>query len=250
MQSGIYIIRNIINNKCYIGQTNNLKGRWIKHRNFLRKNKHHNKHLQAAWNKYGEKNFLFETLEKCPINELDEKEIYYIDKYKTYINGYNLDKGGKGVRGYKHTEEELKKMIAIQNPLTVIQCDLRGTPLKTWLSASQAGKKLELSIRGIKAVCEKRNHQKTMGGFIWIYEKDYISNNVDWSYYLTCNAHLPQPILQFDKQMNLIKEWQSMSQIFKELGISTGEISSVCNHHRKTSHGFIWCFKKEYNKNA
>ena len=158
MESGIYIIRNTLNDKCYIGQSSNLKARWAKHKNFLKNNKHHNKHLQAAWNKYGEENFVFEILEKCPIEELDRKEIDYIRKYKTHTEGYNLDEGGQGIRGYKHTEEELTKMREIQNPLEVIQCDLEGTPIQFWRSASQAGKTLGLSIRGIKAVCERRNH--------------------------------------------------------------------------------------------
>lgn len=244
MESGIYIIRNTLNDKCYIGQSSNLKARWAKHKNFLKNNKHHNKHLQAAWNKYGEENFVFEILEKCPIEELDRKEIDYIRKYKTHTEGYNLDEGGQGIRGYKHTEEELTKMREIQNPLEVIQCDLEGTPIQFWRSASQAGKTLGLSIRGIKAVCERRNRQKTIGGFIWVYKQEYDNNQIDWDYYLVRNIILPKTVLQFDLSMNFIKEWNSLSQIERELGISIGEISSVCHFKRKTSHGFIWRFKE------
>lgn len=244
MESGIYIIRNIRNGKCYIGQTNNLKARWIKHKNFLKNNKHHNRHLQAAWNKYGAEEFVFEILEECPIEELDEKETYYIRKYETCINGYNLDEGGQGIRGYKHTEEELARMREIQNPLEVIQCNLQGRPIQIWRSASQAGKTLGLSIRGIKAVCERKKYQKTIGGFIWVYKEEYDNNKVDWNYYFERNNRLPKKVLQFDLEMNFIREWDSLTQIAKELSISTGDISNVCHLKRKTSHGFIWRFKE------
>ena len=181
MESGIYIIRNIVNNKCYIGQTNNLKARWIKHKNFLKNNKHHNRHLQAAWNKYGAEEFVFEILEECPIEELDEKETYYIHKYETHINGYNLDEGGQGIRGYKHTEEELAKMRAIRNPLKVIQLDEQLNIVHIWESASQAAKTLKLFRMSITNCCEQK--QRRAYCHIWVYKKDYDAQIIDWEYY-------------------------------------------------------------------
>lgn len=60
----IYKIRNIVNQKFYVGSTINTKERFRTHRNRLRKGKHHAKHLQAAWNKYGEECFIFEIVEE------------------------------------------------------------------------------------------------------------------------------------------------------------------------------------------
>lgn len=60
---GIYKIRNVTNQKFYVGSSNDTKDRFRKHRTLLRKGKHHCKHLQAAWNKYGEECFRFEVIE-------------------------------------------------------------------------------------------------------------------------------------------------------------------------------------------
>lgn len=63
MKNVIYKIRNVTNDKFYVGSTNNTKVRFKNHRRLLRKGKHHCKHLQAAWNKYGEDCFKFEVIE-------------------------------------------------------------------------------------------------------------------------------------------------------------------------------------------
>lgn len=60
----IYKIINTINNKFYVGSTSNTKVRFREHRRKLRSGKHHCKHLQAAWNKYGEHTFVFVVVEE------------------------------------------------------------------------------------------------------------------------------------------------------------------------------------------
>lgn len=64
MKNVIYKIRNVVNDKFYVGSTNNTKVRFRNHRRLLRKGKHHCKHLQAAWTKYGEDCFKFEVVEE------------------------------------------------------------------------------------------------------------------------------------------------------------------------------------------
>lgn len=101
MTIGIYKIENKINKKKYIGQSMNIEKRWKKHRYLLNSNKHHNQYLQNAWNKYKEKCFIFNIIEVCDPDIINDREQYWIDKFDSYNNGYNLDKGGKGVLGYK-----------------------------------------------------------------------------------------------------------------------------------------------------
>lgn len=108
---GIYKITNSINDKVYIGQSENIERRWKEHEKDS-KTKHYA--LYLAMRKYGIENFKFEVIEECSIKELDEKEIYYIEQHNSYIhakdsNGYNMTLGGKTTRGCKWTEESKKK---------------------------------------------------------------------------------------------------------------------------------------------
>lgn len=92
--SGIYEIRNTINNDRYIGSSVNMEKRMNEHRRTLNKNIHYNRFLQRAWNKYGEDNFEFNLLFECEekyllIEEqklLDEKPIYNLAKSATAFN--------------------------------------------------------------------------------------------------------------------------------------------------------------------
>lgn len=89
---GIYAIRNIINNKIYIGSSNNIKRRFRRHKTELKNKKHSNKYLEKAYHKYGRKCFDFVIIELCQKNKLIEREIFHINKFKSLDPeyGYNL----------------------------------------------------------------------------------------------------------------------------------------------------------------
>jgi group I intron endonuclease len=95
--SCVYCIENKINNKKYIGSTDNLRERWMNHRIDLRNNHHKNHFLQADYNQYGLENFIFYILEECAVEELSNKEDEYIVKNKCmyYEDGYNINFGNK-----------------------------------------------------------------------------------------------------------------------------------------------------------
>lgn len=93
---GIYKIISKIDNKIYIGSSVHLRNRANRHQNNLRQNKHLSKHLQNAYNLYGEENFDFVILEEYNKNtitrtELLKREQFYLDKLKPFLkeNGYN-----------------------------------------------------------------------------------------------------------------------------------------------------------------
>lgn len=94
MMIGVYMILNTINNKVYIGSSNNIKSRFSHHRASLNKNEHHSIHLQRAWNKYGADAFIFQVIEECEESVLLKREQYYMDYYKSYDfkYGYNISK--------------------------------------------------------------------------------------------------------------------------------------------------------------
>lgn len=98
---GVYKIINKINGKVYIGSSKDISKRWCRHKADLRRNIHHSLHLQRAWNKYGEENFIFEIIEVLHNIELKDqfaKEQEYIDYYNAcdYEYGYNVQKNAQG----------------------------------------------------------------------------------------------------------------------------------------------------------
>ena len=105
--------------KSYIGQTieSNIENRWGKNgEGYIKDNKDRKKMARAikkyGWNAFNHK-VLFSM--ECETEEelwfwLDQWEIYYIEKYDSYYNGYNSTLGGCGTRGYKHTDETKKEL--------------------------------------------------------------------------------------------------------------------------------------------
>lgn len=93
--SGIYMIKNLINGRIYIGQSRHISERIKTHKKDLRNGYHHNEHLQNAYNKYGLDNFSFELVESCSIEDLDERERFWIEYYGSFESGYNLTSGGE-----------------------------------------------------------------------------------------------------------------------------------------------------------
>lgn len=92
MSCGIYKIVNIVDGKIYIGSSIEILSRLMQHKYRLRGKRHDNDYLQHAFNKYGENSFLFSIVEECVVEDLIERENYYILKYgaNDLKIGYNL----------------------------------------------------------------------------------------------------------------------------------------------------------------
>lgn len=203
---GIYKITNKINGKCYIGQSIDINDRWIRHRSrpFQVNDSAYNTYLYRAIRKYGLNNFIFEILEECPREDLNEREIYYIDFYNSYYtnNGYNMTFGGEG--GIKRDNKKI--------------CDMWDSGY----TISKIAKELHCSRNTVK------NALKQFGK----YNTDEIQNR--WA---TQNG---TPINQYDINFNLLKTWKSARQVEEELGIDHSSIGDCCNYMTKQAGGFIW----------
>lgn len=91
----IYRIVCSLTGKVYIGQTSNIKNRRNKHFARLKRGIHENQKLQRAYNKYGAQYFYLETIEHdVPFMLINSREKYWIEKFNSFQNGYNLTRGG------------------------------------------------------------------------------------------------------------------------------------------------------------
>ena len=158
-QFGIYIIKNLVNNKIYIGSTTrNFIKRWSIHKTLLRSGKHHSPRLQNSWNKHGEKNFSFEILEIIfDKKSIIDRENYYLELYKSYQKeyGYNICKnahenpmtkisiGGikHGMYGKTHSKESRKK---IKENHADFSGDKNGRAKLTWEKVREIRKKYKI----------------------------------------------------------------------------------------------------------
>lgn len=105
-KSGVYVCRNLVNGKVYVGSSVYVANRIKFHKTALRSGYCHNCHLQSAWNKYGESSFEFRLLENCPPELCIEREQVWIDKLQASnrLHGYNLAPRARNTLGLKMTE--------------------------------------------------------------------------------------------------------------------------------------------------
>lgn len=198
---GIYKITNLINGKCYIGQSINILQRWKQHRTNYQTRE---EALYLAMRKYGINNFAFEVIEECREEELDSKEKYYIHYYDSYNNGYNLTHGGQFKKDFYSLKiyqlwEEGKSVSQITNILK-----LNRQTVLYYLQSYKNYSIKESNVRGGK------QSYKTMQ-----------KNN-------TLPEHMqPKRIIQYDIWGNKIKEWSSAKEINRNLGIDTSLIGKV-----------------------
>lgn len=111
--SGIYVIRNKINTKLYIGSAAvSIKQRFHKHYSDLKYNRHHSAHLQASWNKYGSNSFEFLIVEECLPEDCLVLEQYYIDYYDACNPGcgYNSAPTAGSTLGFEFSDESKEKI--------------------------------------------------------------------------------------------------------------------------------------------
>lgn len=116
MDSGIYIIRNKVNNKVYIGKTKNFTKRWKQYLyDFRNQNTDHmNPYLLASMNKHGFNTFEFSVLEYCSIEESSERELYWMLQFDSTNRdfGYNLRMDtSSGMITHELTREKISKRL-------------------------------------------------------------------------------------------------------------------------------------------
>lgn len=150
MLSGIYEIRNKIDNKVYVGSSKDIKVRLLAHKNMLKRNKHANIHLQNAWNKFGKNNFDFNMLCYYDVANLIQMEQRFID-----INNSCDQKYGYNIVPFadrRELSEETKRKIGDKHRGKIMSIESRRL-----MSLSRKGKKhTPESIKKMKDAAEGR----------------------------------------------------------------------------------------------
>jgi group I intron endonuclease len=103
----IYIIKNKINDKSYIGKTKRPNRRLIEHKMLVGKKRHK---LYDAIQHYGWENFDFEIIDETTSENINNLEIFYIKKFNTILEGYNYTSGGTGGDTFTNRNEDQKNI--------------------------------------------------------------------------------------------------------------------------------------------
>ena len=206
----VYKITNNINGKSYIGKTEtDPVRRYKKHWNESRKESKKHRPLYRAFKKYGIKNFTLEILESSVYGEqLCKREIYYIDKYDTFRNGYNCTSGGEGK---SYLDYDL----------------IYDTYIKYNKNYSETAKKLKISKKNLKIQLLQRFNEP-------IHQDP---NNREKS--LLMFSKNDKLIKEFSGTKEALSYLQSLDSNIK----SYKTIHKCCNGKRKTAHGYIWKYK-------
>ncbi len=232
----IYKTTNLINGKIYIGQFNGIDKYYIGG----------GKYFKRAVKKYGRKNFKFEILTQGDFNIqlTDSLEIHYIQLYNATNKkiGYNIAPGGGGKTGFFLTQEHKDKISKahkgkIKGPLSEEH--------KLKLSKANKGRSYGVGRKNSQEFKDKCRLRK-LGTKLSTKTKLKMSlASLGKPKLNTANMNKTKrkPILQYDLNMNFIKEWTHLEKACKELKISIGNTSSCCNNKRPTSGGFKWKFK-------
>lgn len=188
MNSGIYKITNIANNKIYIGSSINIIPRWRVHKSDLNLNRHDNSYLQNAWNKYWPHNFKFEILELCKIEDLIAREQHWMDFTKCCDRkfGYNIAKIAGNTLNYKHSEETKAKMknriVSTETRKLLSDFNKDRTP------SEETKLKISEKLKNIKR-SEETKHKMALGK---LKENNPNRNVIEWpcdeGYYCNCDV--------------------------------------------------------------
>lgn len=227
---GIYKITNLVNDKVYIGQSQNIYSRWKEHK--YARNKRDCFALYSAFKKYGLDNFSFEIVERCSFEQLNEKEIYYIAQYHSYVddmepNGYNMTKGG--AISFTHVGNDDQGKI-------VYQYDLDGNFIAQYRNQNKAAK--SVGLKGTSSIIRAIKEERTAGGFQW---RDIYFDKIPPFQ----KKYKKKKVYQYSESGNFIKEHENTEKAAEDVGCSKSLIEQCCEKHGKTGKGYQWSYEQK-----
>lgn len=238
---GIYKITNP-KGKMYIGQSINIQKRFKYYKRLNCKNQ---RKIYNSLKKYGPKNHHFEVIEECGFRDLNKREIYWIEFFKSIKEGLNLASGGEGggqpslgsrkLMSKSHKGKKVPKEVREKISKSKTNHPMYSNEWREKISNSLKGRditwahKISESTKGLSRFEGKTHTLKT---------KEIMSKNRKKNY---LNLHKQKPVIQYDLNMNFIKEWKSVTEASY---VIKGDIAACARGKQKTSGGFIWRFKE------
>jgi len=238
MKYTVYLRTNKANGMQYVGQTNNIERR---NSQFNSLKCDYNQYMDTDRRKFGVENFDVKVLAETETREeACELEQTFIKAYNTiYPSGYNVACGGKNNTGCgkgKHNGKEFKKGDEPWNK-GVKNCFSEDTI-----------KKMSENRKGIH---NSPSTEFKKGMTSWIKGKHHSeeANEKNRQAHLGKVSKKRRPVLQFTLNWKLIKEFAHCEEAAKELGFKSDEsIRKACKEEWRTSGGFRWKYKNDYEK--
>jgi group I intron endonuclease len=245
--NGVYKILNKVNNKIYIGSTNNFKRRETEHFRNLKNNKHENSYLQSAYNKHGKDNFMFEIIEET--SDLFNREQYWMDLLDACNHniGYNINKTADRPPSWqnkKHSEETKERIREYHMGLkmskeTKNKIGEANKKYKSFLGKNHSEEsKMKISIKHTGKKLSEETKLKLSNackGKVGKWNKDKILSEEHKSK-ISDNSPRKRKIINITTKeiFNSIKE---ASHFYK---MSPSNISMACSNKIKTAGGYEW----------
>jgi len=232
---GIYKITNIINGKFYIGSSVNLYNRNRGHHNKLVHGTHSNPKLQNSVNKYGIDNFTFEiVISGCDVSKLLILEGQYITKLNPEYNIDVVDINGKRTCS-EHTKKligEKSKQKYIDKPELLEQQRQKMKNFGCW-NKGLVNIYSEDTLKKMRDAGIKNSKKRTKESSVNFINAGKIAREKS-----------KVKIIQYDLNMNLIKEWSSMAEAAKFYSAhNAGNIHTACKKGIKLYDSY-WGVKK------
>lgn len=232
--SGIYIIKNTVNKKVYIGSAVCLKQRFIGHKNQFKKQEHNNR-FQNFVNKYGFKTLNFEIIELVSdIKNLIEREQYWIDYYQSYKskNGFNICKIAGSTLDVKMPESHVKS------------CKERMKGNKYRLNKKWSDKeKQEIGYRSKEMWKNNPEKKKRMAKKVSEAKKGVSIWNKNKPHPMKGKVHPNRKNVLVFKNDILIDECYGTKEVCDKYNLDRAAVSRVCNGKLKTTKGYVLKYK-------
>lgn len=223
----IYKAQNKINNKIYIGKTNNLRKRIREH---TRYDVHNGLLFHKAIEHYGAENFEWTIIDSTTTNEeANFLESYYIKKFNSFKpNGYNMTFGGDG-----NSNQSAKRIVCLS---------LNGDYIKSYNSAAQAEREDGFTNSTVLTCCKGKTRQ--CKGHLFMYEEDYLKNGP--IKYKKPKSTRCKRIIQCDTDGNYIAEYESVQEASVKTKSNRTGILGCANGYYKKANGYIWVYEKDF----